>query len=124
AERRILRLSCAGHPPPLFVRHGQDVLPMRVDSVPALLLAELGNVPCAELQLQSGDRMLLYTDGITDRQAADETMFDGDRLMSALDQARSLDLPAVVQSLVADLDAFAGSHEPHDDQTLLLIGIT
>lgn len=123
AGRRRLRISVAGHPPPLVVREGRRVEELTIDGVSALLFGELGDVPSTEVPLQPGDRILLYTDGTTDRQATDGTMFDLERLMASLHRGRSLEPAALVQYLVDDLDAFAGAQEPEDDQTLLLVGI-
>jgi sigma-B regulation protein RsbU (phosphoserine phosphatase) len=98
-----------------------DALP--VDGVMALLWEEFGHVPCAEHALDPGDRIVLYTDGITDRMSADGTLYDIDRLMAALGRA-GMQLPgAIVEQIIVDLDDFAGGHEPDDDQTLLVIGV-
>jgi sigma-B regulation protein RsbU (phosphoserine phosphatase) len=122
AARRTFRVSCAGHPPPLAARDGQ-VAPLAVDAVVPLLMMELSGVPCVEHQLQSNDRLLLYTDGVTERLAADGTMYDEGQLMESLASAARLEPGAAVDYLVAELEAFSGGHEPHDDQTLVLLGI-
>ncbi|MEQ1757261.1 MAG: SpoIIE family protein phosphatase [Vicinamibacterales bacterium] len=123
---RTLRASCAGHPPPLLVRQsarGAVLVPLPVDAVRPLLLMDLGDVPVSEYALEPEDRILLYTDGITDRDSSDGSMFDETRLVSALARAAALEPGAMVNQLVADLDAFADGQEPHDDQTLLLVRI-
>jgi sigma-B regulation protein RsbU (phosphoserine phosphatase) len=122
AGRRTLRLSCAGHPLPLLVRQSDDVTPIAVDAVMPLLFRELGDIPCTDVELRPGDRVLTYTDGITDRQAPDGSMYER-RLTSTLTGAGSLGPAALVERLVADLDAFADGQEPEDDQTLLMIGV-
>ena len=123
AARGTLRISCAGHPPPLVIRPGHHVLPLSVESVLPLLWMELGDVPCAEHALRPGDRVAFYTDGITDRLGAAETMYDLERLTSALATFGSMQPAAIVERLVADLNAFAGRQEPDDDQTLLIMGV-
>jgi sigma-B regulation protein RsbU (phosphoserine phosphatase) len=123
ARRRTLRLASAGHPAPLRVRRDGRVDALPVDGVMALLWEEFGHVPCAEHALDPGDRIVLYTDGITDRMSADGTLYDIDRLMAALGRA-GMQLPgAIVEQIIVDLDDFAGGHEPDDDQTLLVIGV-
>jgi serine phosphatase RsbU (regulator of sigma subunit) len=122
-ERHTLRISCAGHPPPFLVRPGQGVSGIVVDATVFLLMADLNDVPCVEHALAPGDRLVFYTDGITERQAADETMYDPQRMKAALAAVSMLEPAAMVERLVADLNAFAGGHEPDDDQTLVVAAI-
>jgi phosphoserine phosphatase RsbU/P len=122
ARSRTMRLSCAGHQPPLLARSSGDVVRLTVDSVTPLLLMDLGNVPTSECTFNAGDRLLLYTDGITDREAPDGTMFEEDRLTALFAQFASLRPQTIVDSIMAELDGFAGGREPRDDQTLVLVG--
>jgi sigma-B regulation protein RsbU (phosphoserine phosphatase) len=122
ATQRTLRVASAGHPLPLVARGGQ-VMPVRVDTVMCLLWNELGNVPCEEVELRGGDRVVFYTDGITDRQAPSGAMFDYDRLVSSLARAGSLPPADIVHAIGQDVEAFAEGAEPDDDQTLVVVGI-
>ena len=88
-----------------------------------ILMMELTRVPDVRHPLQRGDRLLLYTDGVTERPDAKDDMFDLPRLISSLERSASLAPADQVQAIVADLDSFAGDREPDDDQTLLLIAI-
>jgi phosphoserine phosphatase RsbU/P len=122
AARGTLRLSSAGHPLPLLCRGG-GVAALPVETSLCILWDELGDVPCVEHALQARDRVAFYTDGITDRQAADGTMYDLDRLSAALQHAGPLPPAAAVTALIAELETFAGGQESDDDQTLLIVGI-
>jgi phosphoserine phosphatase RsbU/P len=122
--QRTLQLACAGHPRPLLARASGDVEALSVDAVVPLLLMDIGDVPCTEHRLRSGDRVLFYTDGITDRRSREGSMYEEDRLVSALTSVARLSAAAIVDGLVKDVDAFGDDDEPHDDQTLLVIGIS
>jgi sigma-B regulation protein RsbU (phosphoserine phosphatase) len=123
ATRGTVRLSSAGHPPPMLVRAGQGAAPIPLDTVMCLLWNELGDVPCAEHSLTRGDRLVLYTDGITERQTADGRMYDPDRLAAALTSAAALSPAEIVTCIGADLEAFAEGEEADDDQTLVVVGV-
>lgn len=115
-------VACAGHPPPLLLRDGRASI-LGVDATMPILMMELTRVPDVRHQLQQGDRLLFYTDGVTERTDARDDMFDLPRLIASLERSASLEPDAQVASIVSDLDAFAGDREPDDDQTLLLIEV-
>jgi sigma-B regulation protein RsbU (phosphoserine phosphatase) len=122
AGRGTFRVSSAGHPLPLIVRHGHEVAPVALDNVMCLLWNELGDVPCVEQALHAGDRLVFYTDGITERQGQNG-MYDPERLTAALARVGRQTPAKIVEELVADVAAFAGGHEADDDQTLLVVGL-
>jgi sigma-B regulation protein RsbU (phosphoserine phosphatase) len=123
ANRLTLHLSCAGHPPPLLARRGGQVSELPVDSVIPLFIDDIRDVPCTRHALQPGDRIVVFTDGITDRQSSAGTMYDEAQLKSAIANAGVVSAATLVARLVDELDGFAGGQEPADDQTLLVVGV-
>jgi sigma-B regulation protein RsbU (phosphoserine phosphatase) len=118
-----MKVSSAGHPLPLRVGRNGDVAPPQLDTTMCLLWREIGDVPCVEIPLRKGERWAFFTDGITDRQSVDGTMFDLERLSSTLARHRDGAPAEIVRSIVCELDRFAAGQEPDDDQTLLIVGI-
>ncbi len=74
-----LRWINAGHPEPLILRGSSLVQPPRCGPARPLGLQEDEPV-CCETRLEPGDRLLLYTDGITEARSPDGEFFGEQRL--------------------------------------------
>ena len=114
--------ACAGHNPPLLVdRHA------KVRELDEAQTLPLGVEPLCEFRegrttLQSGDTLLLYTDGITEATNAAHEMYGRERLLSCV-RADVPNAQHVVDCVVNKLQGFTSSSTPQDDQTLLAIRI-
>ena len=118
-----MTIACAGHPPPLLLR-GRQVTVLPVDATMPVLMMDLPKVPDVRHALQGGDRLLFYTDGVTERHESRRRHVRSAAPRSPRSSAAAERAPAdQVLALVKDLDAFAAEREPDDDQTLLLIAI-
>ena len=121
--RGVLRASSAGHPLPLVIGGAGRVSQVALDTAMCLLWDELGDVPSVEHPLHAGDRVVLYTDGITDRQGSNGAMYDADRFAASLGRAGMLTPQGIVDHVVADLAAFAAGVEAEDDQTMVVVAV-
>lgn len=119
---RKMSIACAGHPAPLLVR-GKTVEPLQFEPTMPLLLFDLKQIPRSEQVLHPGDRLLFYTDGITERENAAGAMYELPRLCDALDRCASLPPAGMVRAVMNEVEIFAAGEEPHDDQTLLLVSL-
>jgi phosphoserine phosphatase RsbU/P len=119
---RRMRTSCSGHLPPLLL-HGDSVSQLECDSTIPLLVTNVPTFPCVERSISPGDRVLFYTDGITEREDDTENMYQIDRLMDTFHALRAASPQELIDALVADGARFAGGREPADDQTLLLMTV-
>ncbi|GAA5126661.1 PP2C family protein-serine/threonine phosphatase [Pseudonocardia adelaidensis] len=123
-EAGILEYLIAGHPAPLLIRGGQVV-----KELPAPARAPLSvRVPRDEVpvvmreQLEPGDQVLMYTDGITEARDADGEFFGEKRLVEFAEHAAAAQLSApetLRRLLEAVLDHQGGKLQ--DDASLLLV---
>ena len=119
---RGVTIACAGHPPPLLLRGGR-VEAFPVQATLPILMMDLPSVPEVRQQMQPGDRLLFYTDGVSERHDPSDDMYDYPRLMEVFGRTSALTPDEQIAAIVADLDAFGREREPDDDQTLLLMAI-
>ena len=111
----------AGHVLPMLVRNGNyaGLLPCK-PSRPFGLGGPVAEV--AEQALQPGDRVLFYTDGITEARASDGSFFGADRLADLLVRVSLENLPvqATVRHLADSIISFSDVGLS-DDATMLLM---
>lgn len=77
----------AGHPPPLLIRDGRLVKVL--DTPPSTALGmPVGDLPLqpAQEMLEPGDRVLLYTDGVTEARTPDGQQFSAERLVEFIER--------------------------------------
>jgi phosphoserine phosphatase RsbU/P len=118
-ETGTLRYVNAGHNAP-FLLHAAGLT-----RLPATDVA-LGVVPGASFQAQDaslglGDRLFVYTDGVSEAFDARECEYGEGRLQSLLEGHRHLSDPELLQKVQADVLVHCGSVRPHDDMTLLVL---
>ena len=119
-----LQLLNAGHPGPLMVRGGHiTAMPRRRDALP-LGLGDLtrDEVTVQEHALQRNDRLLFFTDGVTEARASDGSLFGEQRLVDTIERACSDQHVAAeaVRRLMHALGEFHG-HKWRDDATLMMV---
>ena len=71
------------------------------------------------LDFQRGDRLVLYSDGVTECMNTAQELFTERRLMSYLEQASTLPLDRVMQNLTRHLHVWRGDEAFEDDVSVL-----
>ena len=74
-----------------------------------------------ELQLQPGDKLFLYTDGVTEAMNAEDEMFGVDRMLDALNQDIEADPEQLLINVGKAVEEFVKNAEQFDDLTMLSI---
>ena len=116
-----VNLLSAGHCPVLFVRAKGTVEQIKAHGVPLGVMPDYMYATGESLKLESGDRILVYTDGITETKRADGTMFGTDRLTQAILRQSKLEGQAFVDALYREAMNFSNNAALQDDLTLLSI---
>jgi serine phosphatase RsbU (regulator of sigma subunit) len=109
----------AGHNPPIISNaDGQfsflDVLP----NAPIGLWPGL-EYEGEEMELQSNQRLLLYTDGLNEAENRQQEQYGEDRIIKLLTSLSASSCRDIVEALKADTDKFRDGTEQNDDLTLL-----
>jgi sigma-B regulation protein RsbU (phosphoserine phosphatase) len=120
-NRRTLRVARAGHPLPILFRPAEGRAgEVPCDGVPMMGFEPYGQVPEADIRLEPGDRLLFYTDGVSERFNPDQQPYGAGRLCRQVERPGADGPEAVISGILQDMDAFSGGRPPADDQTLVM----
>ena len=119
-ETGVLTYVNAGHNPPWLYKASSDSLRRLPRTGMALGVVEDSIYTQREEQLEPGDCLLLYTDGVTDAMRGDES-FGDQRLAALVTDQRGASAGAMVATLERALRDFAGPAPPYDDITLVVV---
>lgn len=120
---RRLTYSCAGHNPPRL-RHCGESRVESLDGAGALPMGFSSDVRYkdAEKPLRPGDRLVLYTDGITEAANARGELFGAARLDAVVGDCRD-DAQGALDKVLEAVAAFTGGYTASDDRTLVVADV-
>ncbi len=115
------KLTCAnaGHEYPAIRRSGGDYELVKDKHGFVLAGMEGARYREYELQLNPGDSLYVYTDGVAEATDAGDTLYGTDRMLSALNRLRDDPPETLLPGVKADIDAFVGAAPQFDDITML-----
>jgi phosphoserine phosphatase RsbU/P len=116
-----LRYANAGHNPPLVVRAGGTH--ERLEEGGGVLgVFETQDFDLGTVDLAAGDRLVLFTDGVTEASNREGEEFGEQRLLSLLEENRALPANVLKEKIAAAISEFSGGHLA-DDATLLILAV-
>ncbi len=115
-----LTFVCAGHNPPVLISDGT---PEYIKRRSGLVLAGMEGVPYREqtLTLKKGDRLFLYTDGVTEAENKAHELFGEERLLTCLQAVCDKKPDEILADVKAAIDAHANGADQFDDITMLCL---
>jgi sigma-B regulation protein RsbU (phosphoserine phosphatase) len=123
SERRLLTYANAGHSRPFLFRP-KDRHCTELDAE-GLILGIKREVMFEEksIQLQRGDILLLYTDGITEARNASGEFFGADRLCAILAKVYNEEPEKIVDMLLREVTEFIGLSVAEDDISMVVMKV-
>ena len=116
-----IRYTNAGHNPPYVLKQDGSLERFPVSGNMAIGIFGDFEYTEATLQLEQGDTLLLYTDGVTEAINTYEEEFQERRLEQTLKNMVNPDCQKMIDTIKADVKAFANGAEQSDDITLLAL---
>ena len=111
----VLSYVNAGHNPPVLLQNGAHTLVERTG--PALGVFEGQEFGAKQLQLNPGDQLFIFSDGLEDVKNADGGFYGNERLLESF-----LHKDANVETIIRKIEQFMGNESQYDDLTLLIVG--
>ena len=122
-DRLDASLTSAGHPAAAQIRANGVVTFTPGGGLP-LGIFDDAETRTEHLALQAGDALVLYSDGVTGRRAADGSIYGTARLADALTHSLGRPAAGIVQAIEDDLSAFSEGARLRDDVAIVAIRVT
>ncbi|MBR5421415.1 MAG: serine/threonine-protein phosphatase [Lachnospiraceae bacterium] len=111
----------AGHEHPILKRKGEDFEMIRYRHSPMMSVKDGIEYKEREFQLDPGDCVFVYTDGITESVNGNMEAFGDERLVQSLNEEESASPRLLIRNVTEKLHSFTGTDEPFDDVTMLCL---
>lgn len=113
----------AGHRPPLVWKKSTGTVQhIEMKSVP-IGVEKSNEYAASTLTLESGDILLMYTDGVVEAVNPSGRQYGTDGLNAILENHNALSTQEIAQKIHEDVRAFIGGARQHDDQTVLAVKV-
>ncbi len=118
-----LTYTRAGHDHPLLVRDGQAAALGGQGMALGLFDAATFTMSQEVVAMQPGDRLILFTDGLTDVVGPDGRMPARDQLINRVQACAHLPPAGICRAIFDSLAAYRGETPQFDDMALLVVGV-
>jgi PAS domain S-box-containing protein len=124
APQRLLTHASAGHPPGLVVAPDGSVrVQLRRTGIPLGIKADTNYQSAPPLRLESGDVVLLLTDGVDEAMSPANELFGQERVLAVMRENRHRPAAEMVEALYQAMRSFCGDAPQQDDFTAIVIKV-
>ena len=117
-QEGLLTYSSAGHPPPVLVRSNGSIETLDHRG-PSIGIGSEETIGQQSIRLQTGDKILLYTDGLIENRNPTGTFFGKQRFYDNLIKYRNESVQKIVESIYTSVKDFRQEAKPDDDISIL-----
>jgi phosphoserine phosphatase RsbU/P len=110
----------AGHPSPLLLRRG-IVSDLYTSGSFPIGLVEIATFKSARIQLEPGDTLLMFTDGLTEAENKEREFFEEERLKEVFGRQQDLPLSDVQNGILSAVEKFTEGASQSDDVTVVVV---
>ena len=118
-----IQYSTAGHPPPILVSADGQIRQLEGTGFP-IGIAPVADYDLHELHLATGDRLLFFSDGLTEVANEQKEEAGPERVLEWLHEGIDLGVDELVKMLAQNVTAWAADGIPNDDVSILMVEFT
>jgi sigma-B regulation protein RsbU (phosphoserine phosphatase) len=115
-----LKFVNAGHNPPLLLRTDGTLKHLDSTGIPIGIFEEF-DWKEVTIELSPNEKLVIFTDGITEATDIDGHLYDDDRMEDFLKTHSGLEIDELTEQLLADVNRFVGDAPRSDDMTMILL---
>jgi phosphoserine phosphatase RsbU/P len=117
---KTIELSQAGHPNPIYISQGQPAQFIGTGGFPIGLIED-AEYDTIVMDYRPGDRLVLYSDGITECENMNGEMFGQERLLDYLEDNRARPIKEVSKAFNERMRIWRGGNSYEDDISMLIL---
>jgi len=117
-----LQFANAGHAHPVILHNNEYSF---LESKPNLMLGAMSGMPYKnhDYKMDDGDRLFLYTDGVTEASNSQNELYGDERLLKVLNSTKGMHSKEILSFVRDDIEGFVNGAPQFDDITMLEMAV-
>ena len=117
-----LRYTNCGHFPTLLCKEGGEIQSLSTPGM-ALGVLDFDVIEIEEVELEAGDTLLFFTDGLVEAHNQERELFGMSRLMETFRKAGTHSADEILNILMQEVESFVANAPQHDDLTAIVLKV-